>query len=98
MVQLKHWFVVFLPCKRGTPREERLQALQGDVYGHEEYPDGTWIMTFAITAIDKRIVTTSNGRRYELVGEPSEEYMQWLVDECGGYDENDPCKLKDPRL
>jgi len=50
------------------------QALQGDVYGHEEFEDGTHIVACIISSVSEDgIVTIVNGSEY-ILGEVDPNY------------------------
>lgn len=85
MHKLSDWSVVPLhryaapelgKCVAGTVSE-----------GHRLFGQGQ-IRTSPIEKVTGRVVTTESGSRYELVGPPSEDYVQWLED--NGHDSSDP--------
>lgn len=76
-VRLERWGVVLNGNVYQAP-ECQARALQGVVYGHPKKPDGTSVQTSAIVGVDGRLVTTSSGTTYELVGEPDDDYAAYL--------------------
>ena len=67
-----------------TPPEYQQPRIQGTL------ENGTNIMTSAAVKAEGRIITTTSGSMYVLVGEPHFEYLTWLRVNGYDYNENDP--------
>jgi len=62
-----------------VPPELQNVHIQGCVYDHSDYTDGTPIVTSKVVQkIDSEIITNS-GSRY-ILGEPSVEYVEWCTE------------------
>lgn len=73
---LECWSVTQKECDPYVPPEARNVYLQGSVFGHPKFPDGTFIRTSHIVDVDDRMVTTARGSVYTL-GAVSQEYLEW---------------------
>lgn len=78
MLVLKNWTVLkasIIPCR--AP-EKRPESLQGQIYGHRLYPDGTDIVTRSIvgTIYGLVLVKKNHGGGVDayLLGDPTPEY------------------------
>lgn len=63
--------------------------LGGRVYGHPDFPDGSFVTTSRVMSAEGRQVTTESGTVYRL-GEPSKDYLRWLKDNNLSYDPEHP--------
>lgn len=68
-MKLKNWSV-FSKGSEFLPPELQSPHLQGDVYGNDKFPDGTYVHTSRIIGIEDKgthkEVTTASGSVYEL--------------------------------
>ena len=76
-IKIRHWSVVGDNSNPYNPPELRTAHLQGNVYGHPRFPDGTQVRTSAIKDVKKRTVFTQSGSKYVL-GNISSRYREWL--------------------
>ena len=78
MIKIENWQMVanFDPYKAF---EMQTAHLQGNVYGHEEFDDGTFVTTSKIIDLDIQNgrASTGSGSEY-LLGQPNLEWMSWL--------------------
>jgi len=79
MVKMENWSLMLDtppldPFKAPEQHRPKLR-LQGNVYGHKDFPEGSFVTTSSIKEVDhgKQTVTTSSGSVYEL-GEPNPDY------------------------
>ena len=92
VVEIRNWSVV----GSGTPYtapELMTPRLSGNVYGHPRFDDGCNVVTSRIESVDGRKVTTLNTTY--LLGEPSEEYMNFCEKIGKPLDEENPIKFID---
>ena len=64
--------------------------LLGQVISHPNFENNEQILTSIIETIDNRIITTISGSKYELIGEPLEEFKQCYIRTYGSYDNEKP--------
>jgi len=91
MKKIENWFVSWEKKDGYTAPEMRRKAIIGQV---EDAPPGhdLQIILTARVQIDGRIITTSDGDKYEL-GQPEPGYLEWLCASGIEYDEAQPVKL-----
>lgn len=72
-MKLEKWYIG--PRSDGDPYQppETQPALHGNVYGHPDYKDGTFITTSLLKRVKDGKVETQSGSLYEL-GEVATEY------------------------
>lgn len=68
--------------------------LKGVVTGHPRKPDGKVIITTKVARVDGRVITTDSGTVYELVGEPSPEYVAYMAANRIVFDSEAPIKIR----
>lgn len=56
--------------------------------------DSKEVITSSIKKIEGRNIITSSGNVYYLQGEPSEEYLNWMLDNDFVYDVDNPIKVR----
>jgi hypothetical protein len=67
--RLKHWsFIRRFSRSKGSVRE----YLTGEVFDDPDYPDGTRIVTSAVTSHEGHEAVTSSGAHYFLEGDPEQ--------------------------
>ena len=90
--RLENWSVVS-PFEDADPYREPWQFLSGEVYGHENYDDGTEITTSRIIEVRGRFIETSSESVYEL-GKAGKFYVEWCKEQgCHIPTEEEPIKL-----
>lgn len=77
MYRLENWNFVKL----------RHYHLNGQVYGHPDFEDGTRIWTTRPIEASEDCVITLSGSEYEL-GEPDPEYIKWMEETHPNLDPN----------
>lgn len=70
-------------------------ALRGTVTNHPRKPDGSRIVTSRVVMVRGREVKTESGNWYRL-GEPSEEYLEYLKRDGREFDVEAPIKVVKP--
>jgi len=93
MAKIENWHVK-LPLKGRPLSDQPFISLTGDIYGHPELADGEHATTSRVQTFDGRQIRTAS-REYEL-GEPSQSYKDWLVDEGLTYDPDNPLAAARP--
>lgn len=73
---LKNWSVCSNDVDLYTPPECIVTMVQGEVYNSEKFKDGDFIVTSPIIDVQKDIVITQSGSKYQL-GEPNTNYVRW---------------------
>lgn len=78
MAKLENWSIGVSRSNPFTPPEMKAKFLMGNVYGHDDFEDGTQIGTSTIKSLDikNRIAKTKN-TTYNL-GKPSQAYLEYL--------------------
>jgi len=90
MPRLENWSLVMTENNPYLAPELAVTRLNGNVYGHDNFDDGTRVSTSIIKYLSiKDKVAHTLYTKYEL-GEVSEDYLKWLND--NGY------KLEDYKL
>ena len=64
--------------------------LVADVISHPKFNEGEQIITSVIDTIEDRIITTTSGSKYQLVGEPLLAFKESYIKKYGSYDNNKP--------
>lgn len=81
-MKIENWSVICLNMLEGVnvylPPEAYKLQLQGNVYGHPNFPDGDYLHTSNIVKVEGRTVTTHSGNVYEL-GKIDSSYYDWCV-------------------
>jgi len=95
MYALKEWSVLFTnrmedPYK---PPEIYTRCISGKVYGNPNFNDGDEVVTSKIHKVQGRIVITHSGSVYELVGDPSDDYLEFMKEIGVPYDEDNPIQV-----
>jgi len=83
---LSNWSIAY-PCAKDT-------HLQGEVYGHPRYKDGTFVTTSPVEKADGVTITTRSGSVYEL-GKVEKNYREWLRADEPEWDPENPITLKE---
>ncbi len=65
--------------------------LRGQVYGHPDKEDGTWVKTSRIQSIDGKMIETLN-TTYEL-GDPDPLFIEWMKTEGIEFDPDNPIRV-----
>jgi len=90
--ELRNWSVV--TNQNGYLAPELAKAyLSGEVKNNPNFHDGEKIVTTRIIKAVGRFITTKSGSIYELVGAPSENYLNWLQENNLRYDKHNPVKM-----
>jgi hypothetical protein len=66
MIELNNWSTTTRDEDPYTPPECKSTCLQGNVFGHPNFPDGDHVITSRIVSTNKRIITTYSGHQYRL--------------------------------
>jgi len=94
IIKIENWCVVSDITPYTAPEAIYLR-LNGEVFGHPQFPDGHIVSTSYIMSVDKNIVTTYTGNKYKL-GKPLETFVQWCKDNGVHVPtENEPIKIRD---
>jgi len=92
-LRLENWSIVagsLTAASPYVPPEARLICLQGEVYNHPNFPNGTDVVTSFVRGVEGREVTTYSGSVYTL-GYPNPEFVEWCKKEgCHVPTENEP--------
>ncbi len=91
-IQLTNWSVGNAYQDLYTAPECRGIRLRGTVSGHPRKDDGERVITSIVQKVAGRIITTSSGSEYELVGEPEAGYLEYLRESARGYDPEAPIR------
>jgi hypothetical protein len=77
LATIEEWAVVESVISEGYRELQPGNHLNGNVFGHQKFPNGKFIYTSAIVRVDlsKQIVETRNA--VYLLGEPSDQYKTW---------------------
>jgi hypothetical protein len=70
--------------------ELRRNVLTGKVYGRAGFPDGSQIQTSVIKEVKGRLVTTSSGTVYKLVGPAHKKFREFLKEKGLSYNGKAP--------
>lgn len=81
MPRLEDWAVTFREFDPYKAPEQQRSSLCGNVYGHEKFPDGQYIVTSYVVNVndEKEEITTRSGTVYTL-GETSAAYEKKFPD------------------
>jgi len=95
MYTLREWSVVFTHETEDVykPPEAYSRSVAGKVYDNPKFQDGTEVVTSRIHKVQGRIVITRSGSVYELVGDPSNGYLEFLKDIGRPYDSDNPIQF-----
>lgn len=93
-VKLSDWSVVSLDPSGYSAPEACVRVLRGAVRGHRRFQDGHRVLTSRIIAVSGRMITTSSGSSYELVGDPDLQYLEYLDSIGMRYNAEEPIKVK----
>jgi hypothetical protein len=74
-IRIAKWSITTHPEPYDPPECMR-QFIQGDVYDHPRFPDGTRVTTSAIERVEGPYVITESGSAY-IVGTPDPDYVEW---------------------
>jgi len=93
--KIKNWGLQEYKIKPGSIRYTAPELfdrykLLGQVISHPNFENNEQILTSIIETIDDRIITTISGSKYELIGEPLEEFKQCYIRTYGSYDNEKP--------
>ena len=77
-----------------TPPEMQKLALQGKVYGHPRYKDGTLLVTTPIETVKGRQVKTRN--THYVLGRIDPTFRQWLKKNRPKWDYKNPITVHKP--
>lgn len=91
MVRIENWNLKIKPSDCLLGNIYNYFKLEGIVYGHPKIPDGADITTSKIIEIAGLYVQTKNTRY--LLGHPSLNYLQWLVENDIEFNPNNPINL-----
>ncbi len=72
MIRLENWSLVDTGEEYSSP-EMIILVFQGNAYGHERFPEGTFIITSRIVSCENGVFKTYSGSEYRL-GKVDEEY------------------------
>ena len=75
MKRLENWSINTTGSLYQAP-ETAVTHLNGEVYGHDRFPEGHGITTSAVVSSEGNLVMTYSGSTY-LLGDPSEDYVKW---------------------
>jgi len=89
MPKLQNWRTTRRGYNDFTPPECRESVLEGEVFDHPTFPDGSKIVTSPIEKTEGRKVLTKTGSTYEL-GRISYAQRKMLRDRGTPYDPSNP--------
>lgn len=89
---LAAWGIAPGPIDPYLPPEVKNLSVQGEVYGHPKFEDGTHITTSRIIDTRGKLVKTLSGTRYRLVGDPHPDYAAWCQEQGIDLDPEAPFK------
>lgn len=94
-LRMRDWTVIIPPCvNQYMAPEMSMSSLAGKVYGHAKLADGDKLITSGIIHADGRQVKTLTSNTYELEGDPSPRYLEYLVSLGVSYDPEHPLRTK----
>jgi hypothetical protein len=94
MPRLEKWSCCFTDAENPYLAPEcRTIRLQGKVYGHPSFDDGSDVVTSRIVKTEGRTITTYSGSVYVL-GEVEPGYREWLAKNRPNWDPENPITMK----
>jgi hypothetical protein len=96
-IPIRNWFITAVTYKDPyLPPEYKPTCLAGDIDSHPELditPDMQAVTTSPIVSAQGRVVQTESGRYYELSGEPSPYFHDFLKLKGIEFDEANPLHI-----
>ncbi|MBU2249069.1 MAG: hypothetical protein KKD77_20145 [Gammaproteobacteria bacterium] len=87
-ITIQNWYVTSKSDPYSAPELMR-KVIAGNVYGHDEFTDGTPIYTSSIVEAEGRNVNTYSGSKYQL-GKIANGYRKWLKENRPNWDWRNP--------
>ena len=86
---IENWRCVSDPLEESIPRQLKSTYIEGFVYDHPAFEDGSFIRTLAIVLAKKKLIFTASGEIYAL-GKVDPIYKTFALEALPTWDENEP--------
>jgi len=86
---IENWRCVSDPVEEAIPRQLKSTYIEGFIYEHPDYKDGSPIRTYAVVLAKKKLIFTASGDIHAL-GKVDPVYKDFALKHLPDWDENEP--------